>query len=64
MKRSLKSLAWKHWLKQIDRLLENPCYKWAKDTLKGIKESVQENKAISERQIQAVKNIRNELYND
>lgn len=64
MKRSLKSLAWKHWLKQIDRLLENPRYKWAKDTLKGIKESVQENKAISERQIQAVKNIRNELYND
>lgn len=59
MRRSLKSQAWKHWIKQIDRLLSDQRYGWAKETLEGIKERVQENKNISERQIQAIKNIRN-----
>ena len=64
MKRSLKTLAWKHWIKQIDGLLKQQRYDWAQDALKGIKETVEQNKDITEGQIQAVKNIRNGLYND
>lgn len=47
----------RHWVKQIDRLLEKHNYKWAYDTLEGIKETIQENQEVTRGQIKAIQNI-------
>lgn len=53
-----------HWVRQIDHILDNDVRfvfgkrESALDTLKGIKENVQNRGTITDNQIQAIKNIR------
>lgn len=59
---SLKQQAWKHWMRQIDRLLSQHSFDWATTTLKGIRDNVEHSQSITPNQIQAIKNIQNGLY--
>lgn len=47
------------WIKQIDRLLDNNIrFRNGHSTLEGIKETISSNHFITDKQIQAIKNIR------
>lgn len=46
------------WLRIIDRMLDDPKYAFAKDFLTDVKEQTEEKHAITNKQTQAVLNIR------
>lgn len=53
-----------HWIKQIDRILDNDVRfvfdrrKSAKKALKGIKKTIEETNCVTDNQIQAIQNIK------
>lgn len=47
------------WTKRINVMLEDHNRSWAHDTLKGIKKTIQETRKVSDKQIQAIRNIQN-----
>jgi len=49
---------WEENLEELNELCENPDYEWANDTLSGIAEWVEEKQHITEKQIDAIGNIK------
>ncbi len=47
-----------HWVKQIDNYLENTRRPNLPSTLKGIRSTIKQTGRVTDRQIQAIKNIR------
>ena len=47
-----------HWLKQIDDLIGNKHYRWAREALRQIRSTIEETGQVTDRQIQAIKNIK------
>lgn len=52
-----RKCSWVDWLKEIEDMEASGEYDWAEETLKGIKDWVEENEHITEKQIQAINNI-------
>ena len=50
-------------LELIDECLDDDDFLFAEDTLKGIKDTVSRTQTVTERQLQAVNNIRNAVEN-
>ena len=46
-----------HWLRQIDRVINKKEVAYAKDTLLGIRNVIQNTGKVTDNQIQAIKNI-------
>lgn len=46
------------WIRVIDRMLGEPEYEFARETLEGIREWVEEEARITAKQINAIQNIR------
>ena len=49
---------WEENLEELNELCENPDYEWANDTLSGIAEWVEKKQHITEKQIDAIGNIK------
>ena len=47
-----------HWLKQINDVIDNKHYRWARETLHQIRSTIEETGQVTDRQIQAIKNIK------
>jgi len=54
----LKNTRAQFWAGRIDEMLKNFNYKSAHETLRGIKETLEETGEATPRQVQAIKNIR------
>ena len=50
---------WEEKLEELNDLCADPDYEWANDTLSGIAENVEARGHITDRQIDAIDNIRN-----
>lgn len=49
---------WEEVLKELNDLCADPDYEWANDTLSGISEWVEEKKHVTEKQVDAIANIK------
>lgn len=49
----------KHWLKQIDRILEKRKFPRSKKPLRKIKKTIEETNNVTDAQVRAIKNIQN-----
>lgn len=49
---------WEENLEELNELCEDPDYEWANDTLSGIAEWVEEKKHVTEKQVDAIANIK------
>lgn len=52
------SCEWEEILEELNDLCADPDYEWANDTLSGIAEWVEEKKHVTEKQVDAIANIK------
>jgi hypothetical protein len=50
---------WEDTLEELNDLCADPDYEWANDTLSGIAEWVEKNGHVTDRQVDAIENIKN-----